>query len=90
MSELGLYRIRRHDEENLLYVGQGRIGGRVRAHFAKRARADHRKAPRFTSNLDVSWVVLNAVKRALLEVENDAIVSHRLVCGFAPHAQVIG
>ena len=90
VSELGLYRIRRHGEENLVYVGQGRIGDRVRADFAKRARAGHRQAPHFSGSLGVSWVVLNAAKRALLELENDAIASHRLVRGIAPHAQFIG
>ncbi len=88
--DIGLYRIRRHGDEDLVYVGQGRISGRLRSHFAKRAHGDHRQAVHFTGELDVSWVAVKAPTRVLLEVENDAIASHRLVCGYAPHAQFIG
>jgi len=87
---VGLYRIRRQDSRELLYVGQGRIRGRIRSHLAKAAVEDHRQALHFSMPLDLSWVELELSKRPLLEVENDAIASHRLVAGVAPLAQFLG
>lgn len=90
VSDVGLYRLRRLGEPDLVYVGQGRIGGRIRTHIAKRSQPDHRQAPHLAGELEASWVALDVAKRCLLEVENDAIASHRLMRGFAPSAQFIG
>lgn len=89
-TSIGLYRIRRPDERDLLYVGQGRIRDRIRSHLAKAAIAGHRQAVFFSGPLEVSWAELGLSKRPLLEVENDAIASHRLVAGGAPYAQFLG
>lgn len=86
----GLYRIRRAFEDDLVYVGQGRIQDRIRAHLAKASQPDNRQAPYFTGAIEVSWVVLEIETRSLLELENDAIASHRLMRGIAPLAQFIG
>lgn len=89
-SGVGLYRIRGHESRHLSYVGQGRIRDRVRSHLAKPAIADHRQALHFSAPLDLSWVGLDLSKHQLLEVENDAIASHRLVADAAPSAQFLG
>ena len=87
---VGLYRIRPPGAEGLLYVGQGRIDERLRAHHSKRAIPGHRQAVLFSGDLIVSWVNLDVPRRALLELENDAIASHFLVHGVAPLAQFLG
>jgi hypothetical protein len=87
---VGLYRLRLPAAGDLLYVGQGRIGDRVRAHQAKRTIPGHRQASLFAGDLEVSWVTLDADGRVLLELENDAIACHRLMRGSAPQAQFIG
>lgn len=89
-SGVGLYRIRRQDSPELLYIGQGRIRDRIRSHLAKSAAGEHRQAVHFSMPLELSWVELVLSKRPLLELENDAIASHRLVAGFPPHAQFLG
>jgi hypothetical protein len=87
----GVYRIRRPGSVDLLYVGQGQIGSRVRAHIAKGRRGTHRQAQHFADPTEVSWVDLEAMPtRQLLEVENDLIASHVLVRGVPPLAQFLG
>jgi hypothetical protein len=86
----GLYRLRSPGSDELLYVGQGRIGHRTRAHVAKRDVVGHRQAGHFAGELEASWVELDVDPRVLLEFENDGIASHRLVRGSAPLAQFIG
>lgn len=87
----GVYRIRRPGGVDLLYVGQGQIGSRVRAHIAKGQRGEHRQAQHFTGQTEVSWVGLEAMStRQLLEIENDLIASHVLVRGGPPTAQFLG
>jgi hypothetical protein len=87
----GLYRIRRPDDPTLLYIGQGVIRSRVRAHLQKGALTDHRQAPFFAGPLAVSFVALDAVgPRGLLEIENDLIAAHMVVVGRPPSAQFMG
>jgi hypothetical protein len=86
----GLYRLRRRGSDELLYVGQGRIGSRIRNHHAKRDTDGHRQADHFSGEVDASWTELQVDTRILLEYENDAIASHRLARGVAPLAQFIG
>lgn len=87
---IGLYRLRHRGTDDLLYVGQGRVGARVRAHQAKRSATEHRQANLFDGDVEASWVVLQAEGRVLLELENDAIASHRIKRGSAPRAQFLG
>lgn len=86
----GVYRIRTRGAEDLLYVGQGRITQRIRSHTAKSRRANQRQGPLFSQSLEVSWVTLDCSTRELLEIENDAIASHRHTRGAAPTAQFLG
>ena len=86
----GVYRIRARGADDLLYIGQGRITQRIRSHIAKSRRADQRQGPLFSQSLEVSWIALNFSTRELLEIENDAIASHRLMRGMAPAAQFLG
>ena len=87
---VGLYRIRRQDSRGLLYVGQGRIRDRIRSHLLKPAKAEHRQALHFAGFVELSWVELDLSKRALLELENDAIASHFMTVEAAPLAQFLG
>ncbi len=87
---IGLYRIRRCGGGDLLYVGQGRISDRVRTHQAKRIVPGHRQASQFAGDLEVSWIVLDAEGRVLLELENDAVAAHRVLKGTSPAAQFLG
>ena len=89
-SGVGLYRIRRQDSRELLYVGQGRLRDRIRSHVAKPAKAEHRQALLFAGFVELSWVELDLSKRALLELENDAIASHFMTVKAAPLAQFLG
>ena len=83
-------RAARPQEDPLIYVGQGRILDRVRAHLAKARIAGHRQAPHFSQILDVSWVGFKGPAVHLLEHENDLIASHVLTVGSPPVAQFIG
>ena len=87
---IGLYRIQHRGAGDLLYVGQGRIADRVRAHQAKRTVPGHRQASLFAGDIDSSWVALDADGRILLELENDAIAAHRVFKGTIPLAQFLG
>lgn len=89
-AERGVYRIRRSSMPELVYVGQGRIADRIRAHRAKAMTPEHPQAVHFTGDLEVAWVNLTVDTRLLLEIENDSIASHWLNHGFAPSAQFIG
>lgn len=88
---VGLYRLRADGASSgLIYVGQGRIVDRIRAHLAKALITDHPQAPHFSATLNLSWVALNAPHVHLLEHENDLIASHVLTAGAPPAAQFIG
>ncbi|HET9060019.1 MAG TPA: hypothetical protein VFN61_08870, partial [Acidimicrobiales bacterium] len=88
---LGLYRVRlMGTASRLLYVGQGRIADRIRAHRAKGFVAGHRQAEHFSGALEASWVGLEAPPAQLLEHENDLIASHVLTAGVPPAAQFLG
>jgi hypothetical protein len=87
---IGLYRIRRCGGGDLLYVGQGRISDRARTHQAKRSVPGHRQASQLAGDLEVSWIVLDAEGRVLLELENDAVAAHRVLKGTSPAAQFLG
>jgi hypothetical protein len=87
----GLYRVRSSHHGGLVYVGQGTIAQRLRAHAAKARAAGHRQGPSFTGDLNASWVALpGLVLVSLLEHENDLIAAHVLATGHAPAAQFLG
>jgi hypothetical protein len=88
---IGLYRLRARSETGLLYVGQGKISARIRAHLAKAFRNGHRQAVFFSREMEASWVSLPHVfTYNLLEHENDLIAAHFLRHGYAPSAQFLG
>jgi hypothetical protein len=87
----GLYRVRSGHHAGLVYVGQGAIALRLRAHAAKALRAGHRQGPSFSGDLEASWIALPGLALAnLLEHENDLIAAHVLTTGHAPAAQFLG
>ena len=87
----GLYRVRSSHHAGLVYVGQGTIALRLRAHAAKALRTGHRQGPSFTGDLEASWIALPGLTLAnLLEHENDLIAAHVLATGHAPAAQFLG
>jgi hypothetical protein len=87
----GLYRVRSSHNAGLVYVGQGTIALRLRAHAAKALRAGHRQGPSFSGDLEASWIALPGLALVnLLEHENDLIAAHVLTTGHAPAAQFLG
>jgi len=89
---VGLYRIRRSGSTGrLVYVGQGSIAKRLRAHARKANDTRNRQSTFFRGSTEVSWVeVPGAVGPQLLELENDLIGAHVLTTGRAPEAQFLG
>jgi len=87
----GLYRVRSSCHAELVYVGQGTIAPRLRAHAAKALRAGHRQGLYFPGAAEASWVALPGLAAvSLLEHENDLIAAHVLATGHAPAAQFLG
>jgi hypothetical protein len=83
--------MKRVDPASLLYVGEGQIHERVKAHRAKARRPGHPQQTFFAGPLEVSWAV-NAGwnDRLRLELENDLIAAHVLHCDAAPSALFLG
>lgn len=89
----GLYRIKKRDENLLLYIGQGNIKERLKAHSLKYTISGHPQAQIFSpiEDLQFSWTFLNPLfKHHLLELENDLIASHIIMTKQVPIAQFIG
>lgn len=75
----GLYRVRSSCHAGLVYVGQGAIAFRLRAHAAKALSVGHRQGPGFSGDLETSWLALPGLALvSLLEHENDLIAAHVL------------
>ena len=89
---IGLYRVRRLNlTDRLLYVGEGNVASRLRAHQQKASNQDHRQAELFTGELEASVVEApDAPRRGLWEIENDLIAAHVLTTGEPPDAQFLG
>lgn len=88
---VGLYRVRCNGLSGLVYVGQGSVASRLRAHLAKGVKEGHRQAPYFSGDLAASWVELPGVALLnRLEHENDLIAAHVLATGRPPSAQFLG
>ena len=91
LAATGVYRVRHPGEERLVYVGQGRIGDRLRAHLAKAKSETHRQASGFAGAVEASWVRLpDLASSQLLEIECDLIASHVLTVGEPPAVQFLG
>jgi hypothetical protein len=92
-GEVGLYLLRRHGAEELLYIGEGKIRDRVTAHMKKGRIPDHPQAFAFADPADVETSFIqrdNLTKHQLLEVENDLIAAHVIKVGEVPVAQFLG
>jgi len=89
----GLYRLRGDAQDTLLYIGQGNIPARPRAHFAKIHNPSHPQGIIFKSSkrLECSWVLNHDWKsHHRLELENDLIAAHLIETGNLPKAQFLG
>jgi hypothetical protein len=91
-GSVGLYRVRDPSQAGLVYVGQGQIRTRLRAHLAKAARPDHPQARWFAvPDLECSWTTNDSwFGHQRLELENDLIAAHVLEHGAPPSAQFLG
>jgi hypothetical protein len=88
----GLYRIAAENGPGLVYVGEGNVRVRLRAHQAKIGR-DHLQACVLAKagRLECSWVLSEHwLPHQRLELENDLIAAHVLVMDKAPSAQFLG
>ena len=90
----GLYRIKAIDDESLLYIGEGKIKSRLKAHLDKINRPEDVQGQIFArSELQFSWVYTGEWKEhkhQRLELENDLIAAHLLSRGSVPAAQFLG
>ena len=92
-GEVGLYLLRRRGADELLYVGEGKIRGRVGAHMKKGQKADHPQAFAFSDPADIEASFIrrdDLAKHQLLELENDLIAAHVVRLGVGPVAQFLG
>lgn len=92
-NDLGLYRIRKKDSDLLLYIGEGKIKDRIKAHVLKENIIDNLQGQIFSPKEDLlfSYVTLKPEsKHHLLEYENDLIASHIFSTKEVPLAQFIG
>ena len=90
---VGLYRLRRQRAMDLLYVGEGKIRDRIRAHLKKAALPDHPQAQAFADpeGVEVSFVIRpDLLRHHRLEIENDMIGAHVLEFDRAPGGQFLG
>ena len=88
----GLYRIRRR-EKNVLYVGEGKVASRLRAHAAKTKKRGHLQGEILgdPETLECSWVLHKAwLPHQRLELETDLIAAHILATGKVPAVQFLG
>ncbi len=88
---VGVYRLLRREETDLVYVGQGEIADRIKNHLAKGRNPVHRQYDYFAGDLVWDWVELSRTQSTQLqEIENDLIASHVLLHGHPPGAQFRG
>jgi hypothetical protein len=88
-AAIGLYRMRRPGEEELVYVGQGRILDRLKKHLGKALVPGHPQAAFFAGDLEISFVAGTWQDHQRLEIENDLIAAHVLGLGTVPPAQFL-
>ena len=77
----------------LLYVGEGKVRERVKAHIKKSDKPEHPQARTFSEPqyIELSYVSRSDLaKHQRLEIENDLIAAHVLGMGTVPAAQFLG
>jgi hypothetical protein len=92
-DDVGLYRLRGSDADDLLYVGEGLIRARIATHGKKVGQVDTPQGRVFAGagRLEASWVINQTwLHHHRLELENDLIAAHTLVVGRRPAAQFMG
>jgi hypothetical protein len=92
-NDVGLYLLRRKGADRLIYIGEGKIRGRVNAHLRKGIQSGHPQASAFsdTPSIELSFHLPHLpAKHRLLEIENDLIAAHILQLGTIPTAQFQG
>lgn len=87
----GLYRLR-GERPGLVYIGQGRIRARLRAHAAKMKDSDHCQGAIFAAArpLQVSWVAASRLAHQRLKLETDLIGAYVFTQTAVPEAQFRG
>ena len=88
---LGIYRIRETGQHSLLYIGEGYVSTRLKAHRRKSLDPTHSQHEFFSRDIEFSWIEtqgFESVQRK--EIENDLIASHNHTIGFCPLAQFLG
>jgi hypothetical protein len=89
-SGVGLYRLGLGGP-GLVYVGQGRLAARLKAHLTKVGMPAHRQSPHLAGYLEVSWVKFQHPRVVnMLEHENDLIAADMLSIECPPPAQFLG
>jgi len=91
--QTGLYRLRRTTSGGLIYIGQGIVRDRLKAHQSKGLVPEHAQFSMFRdpTSILVSWA-LNPewLDHHRLELENDLISAHFIAFGCPPIAQFRG
>jgi hypothetical protein len=92
-SETGLYLFGSSDKDALLYIGEGKIRDRIKAHLKKGQRQDHNQYHFFKDYgvIKISFAINADLKsHHRLEIENDLIGAHIKKFNAIPEAQFIG
>lgn len=92
-AALGLYRLSGDRDDSLLYVGEGKMRDRLRAHRGKMDDPEHPQGNlmRKAGRIRCSWVIDRAwFRHQRLELETDLIAAHLLGTGEVPPAQFLG
>jgi hypothetical protein len=94
-ASTGLYRIKSVNDHELLYIGEGKIKSRLKAHINKVNRPQDPQGRIFVhrDRLQLSWVNegdWRGHKHQRLELENDLIAAHILETRSVPKAQFLG
>ena len=92
-GDIGLFRMRTSGARTLIYVGEGRIRDRTKAHLRKGTHLEH---PQYQSFRDASFIELsyatrpNLLMHQRLEIETDLIGAHVVEHRAVPLAQFLG
>jgi hypothetical protein len=83
----------RSDPATAVYIGEGRVPARIKAHLKKAKILDHRQGRLFSQKTKQSFSILETStlsKNQMLEQENVFIAHHLVQFGTTPTAQFLG
>ena len=92
-GDVGLYRLRHKAKGKLLYVGEGKVRDRVKAHLKKSEQPNHPQTSAFSKPqyIEASIYLSESLsKNQWHEIENDLIAAHVMESGQVPAAQFLG